>query len=267
MCNIHVVHNAFGKGLDKFEREVEELAIDLHSLFRYSSARREDFKFVELQLDIEQNMFLRHVPTRWLSLQPVNTRILQLFPALEKYMKDMTKNSNTPKSIAYGRIIQGVIQDKYKTLTQLDFLSNVTSLFTDFLTCFQTSAPMIHVLHEEMFAMVKTIMNRFVKSEVMQSVSGTKQLLTVKYDDLGNQLSGNKLSVGLQTREILRNEILRKIKVKGQRRQLMLGMRDFYNASVGHLLSRLPFENQLLYDVRILNPKHRTDAGCFKSVE
>jgi len=47
----------------------------------------------------------------------------------------------------------------------------------------------------------------------------------------------------------------------------MLGMRGFYNASVGHLLSRLPFENQLLYDVRILNPKHRTDAGCLKSVE
>jgi len=96
----------------------------------------------------------------------------------------------------------------------------------------------------------------------MQTVSGTKQLLTVKYDDLGNQLSDDKLSVGLQTREILR-----KIEVQGQRRQLMLGMRGFYNASVCHLLSRLPFKNQLLCDVRILNPKHRTDAGCLKSVE
>lgn len=38
MCNIHVVHNAFGKGLDKFGREVEELVIDLHSFFRYSSS-------------------------------------------------------------------------------------------------------------------------------------------------------------------------------------------------------------------------------------
>ena len=38
-CNIHIVHNSFGKGLDKYGKDAEQLLIDLHSLFKYSIAR------------------------------------------------------------------------------------------------------------------------------------------------------------------------------------------------------------------------------------
>ena len=49
ICNIHVIHNAFAKGLAEFGSEIEELAMDLYSLFKHSAARREDYK--EFQLD------------------------------------------------------------------------------------------------------------------------------------------------------------------------------------------------------------------------
>ena len=32
-CNIHTVHNSFGKGLDKYGKDAEQLDIDLHSLY------------------------------------------------------------------------------------------------------------------------------------------------------------------------------------------------------------------------------------------
>ena len=32
-CNIHIVLNSFGKGLDKYGKDAEQVIIDLHSLF------------------------------------------------------------------------------------------------------------------------------------------------------------------------------------------------------------------------------------------
>ena len=32
-CSIHTIHNAFGKGLEKCGKEIEQLCMDLHALF------------------------------------------------------------------------------------------------------------------------------------------------------------------------------------------------------------------------------------------
>ena len=38
-CTIHTVHNAFGKGMQQCGKEIEQLCMDLHSLFKYSATR------------------------------------------------------------------------------------------------------------------------------------------------------------------------------------------------------------------------------------
>ena len=46
-CSIHIVHNTFGDGLGQFDKEIDQLCLDLHSLFKYSAARQEDFRKVQ----------------------------------------------------------------------------------------------------------------------------------------------------------------------------------------------------------------------------
>ena len=38
-CTIHTVHNAFNKGMEQYGKEVDQLCLDLHTLFKYSAAR------------------------------------------------------------------------------------------------------------------------------------------------------------------------------------------------------------------------------------
>ena len=59
-CNIHIVHDSFGKGLDKYGKDAEQLVIDLHSLFKYSATRREDFRKLQLNPDVEVTPFIEH---------------------------------------------------------------------------------------------------------------------------------------------------------------------------------------------------------------
>ena len=49
-CNTHVRHNAFHYVVNKFGSDVEELTIDLHTFFKLSAARREDFHAVQLSI-------------------------------------------------------------------------------------------------------------------------------------------------------------------------------------------------------------------------
>lgn len=57
-CSIHFIHNSFGKSIEKYGKDCEQLAIDLHSLFKYSAARREAFRELQFNLDLEQRIFL-----------------------------------------------------------------------------------------------------------------------------------------------------------------------------------------------------------------
>jgi len=65
-CNLHKVHNAFGKGLASFGKDAEDVTLKLFYWFKHSAARREDFKGVQFQLDLDDFVLLRHVPSRWL---------------------------------------------------------------------------------------------------------------------------------------------------------------------------------------------------------
>ena len=49
-CQLHVVHNTFRKGLERYGEDIENLCIDLFYFFKLSAARREDF------LKIQQNL-------------------------------------------------------------------------------------------------------------------------------------------------------------------------------------------------------------------
>ena len=50
-CSLHTVHNAFNKGMDQYGKEVDQLCLDLHALFKYSPVRREDFKSIQDEMD------------------------------------------------------------------------------------------------------------------------------------------------------------------------------------------------------------------------
>ena len=86
-CNIYIVHNSFGKGLDKYGKDAKQLLIDLHSLFKYSAARRQDYKNLQLNLDLELKLFIEHSSLIWLSIGSAVRRILEQWQAIEQFVK------------------------------------------------------------------------------------------------------------------------------------------------------------------------------------
>ena len=126
-CNLHVVHNSFCKALEAYGTPVDDLAVDIHSFFKISSARRVDFKFIQLEEEVETYTFLRHVPSRWLRLGPVVDRLIEQWEPLQKYFTDLANKDpkNTPTSFAFKRSCTRLNK---QTLVELHFLQSVTPL-------------------------------------------------------------------------------------------------------------------------------------------
>ena len=52
-CSIHIIHHAFGEGLEQYGKGIDQLCIDLYSLFKYSAARQEDLRKFQQDMEAE----------------------------------------------------------------------------------------------------------------------------------------------------------------------------------------------------------------------
>ena len=56
----------FGKGLEEYGKDIEQLCVDIRSLFKYSAARREDYHTLQSAMGVEMHNFQKHTKVRCL---------------------------------------------------------------------------------------------------------------------------------------------------------------------------------------------------------
>ena len=123
-------------------------------------------------------------------------------------------SKRTPQSVAFKRI-QAAIK-KPVMLVQLHFVASMVPLFEEFMVNFQHDEQHIHVLYEQMTSLVKPFLLRFVKGEVVASVTlpGLAKLDVSRH----NQVPDGELVIGEQTRQAVK-----KLK-EDQQKAALLGM-------------------------------------------
>ena len=57
---LHALHNAFGKGIEQYGKDIDNLCMDLHTLFKYSAERREDYKDIQIEFELPEHAFQQH---------------------------------------------------------------------------------------------------------------------------------------------------------------------------------------------------------------
>ena len=75
------------------------------------------------------------------------------------------------------------------------------------------------------------------------------------------QLSDKELIIGESTREVLGKLD------SGKQKRALLDIRKFFSTGVSYLLSRFPYDNELLKDLGCLHPEHRLESGSISAVE
>ena len=84
-CHAHIVHNTVKHVVDQLTVDVENVVLKVYGFFPTSAKQRESLKAFFRLCDVDFQEILRHVTTRWLSLNPAITQLMQTWIALKSY--------------------------------------------------------------------------------------------------------------------------------------------------------------------------------------
>ena len=261
-CSIHTIHNAFGKGLEKCGKEIEQLCMDLHALFKYSAARCEDFRGVQIEMDLDLTNFLQHTVVRWLSIGPAVKRILEQWKAVTQLVTDLAKDpKKLARSINFKRVHMMLnAKEKMVTRVLLEFLNDVIPLFEQFLLLFQRASPVIHIMCDSMCDILVRLLRRLMKGLAVEKRYGS-DLTSIECQDVKLQLPDKSVVIGKGAREAL-------VKLTSeQQRQALLGIRSFMCTTATELQQKLPLKNELLRQLGCTNPLKRKKESTVSSIE
>ena len=186
---VHVASTQFtmhlAKGLKNVVKKLNSSAwIFMHS-FKYSVARHEDFREVQIEMDLDLTNFLQHTVVRWLSIGPAVKRILEQWKAVTQFVTDLAKDpKKLPRSINFKRVHMMLnAKEKMVTRVLLEFLNDVIPVFEQFLLLFQRASPVIHIMHDSMCDILVRLLKRFMKGQAVEKRYGS-DLTSIECQDV-----------------------------------------------------------------------------------
>ena len=172
-CNLHIMHNSFGHGLQKAsEWKIEEFFDGVFKFFHKYPARKEDFRNVQKLLEVKEVVFLRYVSNRWLSLVPVIERIIDQWDSLKEYfLKTLpSKQGHYRTKSFHFSIINDTLKDPM-SLPRLHFLKSVGDVYEKFQKIMQSEGPLIHIIYDELQTLCLCLLRSAIKPALLDDIS------------------------------------------------------------------------------------------------
>lgn len=123
-CVSHSLHICASEATKKFPKECEDVARDVFGFFKSSAKRRAILSKFQAYVNVEPHNMLLPSQTRWLSLHPVVSRILEQWPALLLFFTDMVHEEGLACA---DRILQNLTDPSIKL--HFHFLNWILSKF------------------------------------------------------------------------------------------------------------------------------------------
>ena len=237
-CPCHIAHNTANAAADALRNvtgfDVEELVVDMFYWFDKSTKRKSSLEEYCCFCDVQYRKVVKHVSTRWLSLETAVERVLKLYSGLRSYFAS--------ESCSQARFLrlQALFADPL-TEVYLMFFQSVLPVFNHFNLFLQREAPCIHLIQGHCQSLLKKVLGRFVKSDVIKDAPSLSEVSI----DLDSLLSDRDIFIGFVTRQTLR-----KLENDGDCspsdcKKFFRGIRQFYEAAFEYIVAKFPLDDVL----------------------
>ena len=156
----------------------------MHSFFKYSAKRIQDYFETDFITDLDPQKILRHVQTRWLSLQKVFMRIYEQLKNLKVYfLETVTKDTSFKGKNGAGASSRYLRSKKLLMTKKLPVIIAaviyVADVFHAYTIPMQTTRPMITVFYTKMIKLLRDLLKLFMRNDVVFT-NKEKTLLPLK---------------------------------------------------------------------------------------
>lgn len=195
-CSLHVVHGGFKYGATSTGWKLDSVLRSLWYVFENAPARREDYETITGSTVYP----LRFCATRWLEDIPVAERAIQIWPSIIKYVK---KTVAGPKSkvpaIQSFQNLRDHVQDPL-IIAKLQFFISIAKILQPFLKKFQTDAPMLPFLAQELHTILQTVLAKFIKPAVMEEATTVAKVANIDVTKKENVVAPKKVDIGFASK-------------------------------------------------------------------
>lgn len=240
-CGLHVVHGAFQMGVKKTGWEVVQFLKAIYSVFKDSPARRSDFRQVTSCCVFP----IKFCDCRWLENVPVCERAIQIFSHLKKFFK----TSKLPATYSIEKV-KDCLRDPL-LLAKLNFFLTVASSLEPFLRKFQTSKPMLPFLHNELEDLLRDLLGRFIKMEILKTKTTAYQLISIDLDDVSQGLPLSKLKIGFAAKHELGVVDVNEL----QKQRFLMECKTCMVQTAKKLIERSPIKYKMVKAASCLDPR------------
>lgn len=184
-CPCHIVHNTSASAGSAFSCatgfDVEDMMVDLYYWFDYSTKRKNKLAEYAEFCDQEYRKVLKHVSTRWLSLEQSITRTLRQYASLKSYFLSEQESS------ARFKRLKDAFSDPM-TEVNLLFFQSALQIFLQLNLFLQREEPLIGAMNQAMKRFLRLLACKFVAPVTVKAANTYEELL-----DPQNHLEGKKI--------------------------------------------------------------------------
>ena len=245
-CPCHLVHIAARNGHDSFVN-IEDLHIDLYYWFERSTKRKGVLlEYMEL-CGHEYAKILKHVSTRWLSLERCVQRTLEKYSGLKSYQRFSRLRdafTNPPTEVA------------------LLFHHASIPLFNNFDKLLQSEEPIIHMFHDSTIQLARSLANRIITPQVLKDTPVTE----LNMDDPQFYKPEHSIFMGVTTKFKLQKLLNDGDISERQHSRVFKAAQAYFKDSLSYILTKFPLSNELIMKAGWIDVGSRIDSK-WESVE
>ncbi|XP_063741959.1 uncharacterized protein LOC134866006 [Eleginops maclovinus] len=223
---------------------VDKILRALHTLLHNVPARREDYE----KTTRSTRFPLAWCGHRWLVNLPVVIRALDIWSSMLVYTNAVRRKELPNPGTGSFAVIEEAQKDPL-TLPKLQFFRSIAQLFDPFLRKYQTEEPVMPYLGKDLAELIKSLMRRFVKREVLQDIT-TAQLTKLDIGDKNILMPVHCVDIGLGAEEALKNSKSSDLRILEFKRDCMQGL----SSMVKKIQEKSPLKYSTVRQMDCLDP-------------
>ena len=181
---------------------------------------------------------------------PVIERTIQIWPRIQQYVEAVHANKTLRPNNKSFTTVEHATKDLL-FITKLNICLSIAQICLEFLTKYQTDAPMIPFLCDDLFKLIKRLLERFVKDNEMIKLTTPVKLFKDNFRDKFSQSNYHKDASAINVGFVAEQELKRlKLNKKISDLTLLSIKRDtkgFLIAIVKKLLEKCPLNYNSQY--------------------
>ena len=263
-CGLHIVHNAFKKGSVSSGWGIDKLLSSLYYLYKDTHARREDFTTAT-----GSKVFpLKFCGHRWVENVGVAERAMEIWPNIIKYVAKVNSGVLTKPDTVSFREVNNSSKDML-TPAKIACFTSIAQQVMPFLKVFQADKPMIPFICEDLFRIVKGLMDHFIKSEVMLNITQVEDLVKIDINNKENYCKNKEIVVGFVAGKELKILLSAKKVSERQALEFRNECRSFLVSVINEMTEKTPLKYPLAKHLSCFDPRAmaRDEAGSKRKMK